>query len=438
MLAGPMLVPRRKKQIAQELERLLKTVAKTRPDMLYGQLFRVFLIFAGAGDASRVNHVLSWMYGPRIPAPKGVPSFLSTFAVDGFCAAAGLGDRTRGLPQRAPGAPPGALDQRVATAEALVHDRLAQNYANYTGHAAEDDAWRDRPPSDPRRQEDQWSRIKLAMRNGQERDALARLITYLDELAAHDRGAGHGDELILALELALRNGEAARVPAWIARHGHLFASEEFLLQCALCLPRLASAIAGGLLTETFGLSHRELETALGTLDAALETAIATTSVDKAPKVQKRRVSCEYSQLHLEPESLDNLEKRQVYFQKNGESERGMSLFPTMVGIATPTATDYVDAEISVVEGGRPDLKGAAQVVAFPFLVRGPLVLKNVVGNDDDPFLVPLGSYDVLARFTPKKAPRASAASGLRVFSLALSFHPEGALDAPNTICLDQS
>jgi len=86
--------------------------------------------------------------------------------------------------------------------------------------------------------------------------------------------------------------------------------------------------------------------------------------------------------------------------------------------------------------GVTDLKGAAQVVAFPFVVRGPLVLKNVTSNDDDPLLIPLGTYDVLALFTPKKAPRASAASALRVFSLALSLHPKGAPGAPRTICLD--
>jgi len=239
----------RKSHHAGELAQRLKNVAKTRPDQLYAELFRIFLLFAGAGDSSRASHVLSWMYGPRVPAPKAIPSVWSTFAIDGFCAAAGLGERTQGL---------------------------------------------------------------------------------------------------------------------------------------------------------------------------------------------RRVSCEYAQVHLEPASLDDVEQQQVYFQEDGDSERGMSLFPTMVGIGTPKDTDYVDAQISLAKRvpGAADWEGAAQVVTFPLTVRGPLVLRSVAGNDDDPLLVPPGAYDVLARFSPKKAPRASEASGLRVFSLTLSFHPQGALGAPQTICLE--
>jgi len=427
----------RKSHHARELAQRLKAVAKTRPDQLYAELFRVFLLFAGAGDSSRASQLLSWMYGPRVPAPKAIPSVWSTFAIDGFCAAAGLGERTQGLPARTPGAPPGTLAERVARGAALVGQQLAADYANTTGYAPEDDSWRTRPLSDPMRRVDQWGRIQRAMRNNQERDALARLVSYLDELTTHDRGAGYGQELILALELALRHGEAGRVPAWIGRHGHRFA-EAFVLESALCLPGLASAIAHGLLTETFGLSDAERANALGALDAALETALAAALIKKVPKLQKRRVSCEYAQVHLEPASLDDVEKQQIYFQQDGDSERGMSLFPTMVGIGTPKDTDYVDAQISVVKGvpSAADWDGAAQVVTFPLTVRGPLVLRSVAGNDDDPLLVPLGAYDVLARFTPKKAPRASEASGLRVFSLALSFHPQAALGAPRTICVE--
>jgi hypothetical protein len=84
-----------------------------------------------------------------------------------------------------------------------------------------------------------------------------------------------------------------------------------------------------------------------------------------------------------------------------------------------------------------DLEGVAQAVAFPLIVRGPLRLRSATaGEDDEPLVVPPGTYDVLARFFPKQAPGKSAAAGLRVFRLAITFHPAKALDAPKTLRLD--
>jgi hypothetical protein len=152
-----------------------------------------------------------------------------------------------------------------------------------------------------------------------------------------------------------------------------------------------------------------------------------------PRVQKRRVTCEYSQVHLGPETLDAVEKGHVHFQKPDDSAKGMSLFPTMVGIATPTDTDYVDAEISLSTETTPKLDGAIQAVAFPLTVRGPLVLSSATGDDADPLVIPSGTYDVLARFVPKKVTEKTA---LRTFTLLLSFHPAGALGAPTTLRME--
>src|SRR5690606_29257297 len=102
-------------------------------------------------------------------------------------------------------------------------------------------------------------------------------------------------------------------------------------------------------------------------------------------------------------------------------------------------TDYVDAEITISTTSKPDtsLDGVTQAVAFPLVVRGPLRLTSVDGaHDEEPLVVPPGTYDVLARFFPKKAPRASAEAGLRVFKLDLAFHAKGALGAPRTLRLE--
>jgi hypothetical protein len=176
-------------------------------------------------------------------------------------------------------------------------------------------------------------------------------------------------------------------------------------------------------------------------DAAIHVAMQAEKArqtKKTPKVQKRRVSAEYSQIHLEPDELDATEFEQVYFQEETDSARGMSLFATKVGIATPSETDYVDAEITIAEcahdapGSASNLTNVVQAVEFPLIVRGPLVLRSVSGDEQDAFNVAAGSYSVLARFFAKKAPRASAAAGLRVFKLALTFHRSTGLSSAKT------
>ena len=429
------MAARKKNPYAPRLARLAKELAKASPKKVHRVLFDAFEIVAAAGDVPRATKLVEWVYG-RAPAPTEVASALSTQAIDGFCAAAKLGDRSRGLPCFPPSdAPASGLADRVKAAEAMVRGRVFVN--GYGGKMPTDDGWQKKKPSDPFRAIDRWRRIQALCLAGKEKDALARLEALVDEWEPDERGVAYGDELVLALDLALRNGKAAKIPGWLARHGARFADESFLIQTALCFPAVAAFVAGGGLREVIGLSDVDLDGALRALDAAFpataKAAPAKAAATKAPKVQKRRVGAEYSQIHLGPASLTAAEKEQVHFQKKTDSKRGMSLFPTMVGIGTPTDTDYVDVEVSLSAEKKVDLAGAVQAVAFPLEVRGPLLLSSVSGDEDEPVTVPTGTYDVLARFFPKKAPKASAEAGLRVFALSLSFHPAGSLGAPKTL-----
>ncbi|WP_224240961.1 protein kinase family protein [Hyalangium gracile] len=416
---------------AKRLAGLAKTIAKAKPEKLHPLLFDAFVVVAATGDAKRAARVLDWMYG-RVPAPTQVAHVLSTQAIDGFCAAAGLGDRTKGLP--AQGKVTGSLAERVKRAELQVRERVTANA--YDGNPPKDDAWEKK--EEPWRTIDRWRRIQTLAAAKKEQDALTRLVGYLADLDSKANGAGYGDELVLGLDLALRNGGEQYIPGWLDRHGHRFASSPGLLLGMFCLPAVATAVAKGLLTGTIGLSTRELDEALDAIEEALEKVMkpARTAPKPAAKVQRRRVSAEYSQVQLEPAELNSQEQKQVHFQKKSDHTRGMSLFPTMVGIATPPETVYVDAEITVVDGARNsvDPKDAVQAVAFPLNVRGPLLLRSATGTEDDPFVIPNGDYDVLASFFEKKAPRASA--GMRVFRLELSFHPAKSLGAPKTLRLE--
>lgn len=417
------------------LARVAKEIAKAPPKKLHRPLFDAFAIFAAMGDAPRAATLLDWMYGGRTPAPVDVATALSTSAMDGFCFAAGLGDRTGGLPRHERTvAGYGTLAERVAEAEATVRARLTTNA--YAGAAPDTDAWMAKAADDPWRRIDRWRRIQRLAEEGQDGAALTRLADLLDDLAPDHRGAGYGNELVLALDLALRNREEARLPAWLSRHGHRFVSDGLLLQLALCLPPVAASIVRGDLREIFGLSENDRDAAMTALEQAVTASTSAPPKTTVPKVQRRRVSCEYDQVHLEPESLDATEKEQVHFQKSDDHARGMSLFATMIAVGTPTETSHVDTEITLSRENQLALEGAVQAVSFPLTVRGPLVLASVGSSDDEPFVVPNGSYDVLARFVPKKAPKAAASAGLRVFTLLLSFHPAGALGAPQTLRIE--
>lgn len=429
------MVGNKKNPFVARLARLGKEIAKARPKKLHALLFEAFEIFATAGDVARARVVLGWMYDARSPAPTDVATALSTQAMDGFCFAADLGDVTGGEPRtsfaRARG-PSGALAERVASAEVEVLGRILRDA--YSGPPATD-AWAELPEGDPWRVNDRWRRIQALAREGRRREALDRLVPLVDTWEPRARGAGYGDELVLAVDLALELGEAARIPAWISRQGERFVDERFLVQTALGLPRVARWIVLGGLRDVVRLDEAEREAALHAIDEALDAATSA-SPKPAPKVQKRRVSAEYSQVHLGPETLTGEEKALVHFQRPDDHALGMSLFPTMVGIGTPSDTDYVDAEVTLSADADVALEGVVRAVAFPLVVRGPLVLSSVSGGEDEALEIPEGTYDVAARFVPKKAPKASASAGLRVFGLLLTFHPAGVLGAPRVLVRD--
>jgi hypothetical protein len=168
-----------------------------------------------------------------------------------------------------------ALAERVVDAARNVRAQLTLNA--YRGEAPTTDDWTSKAHDDPWRRIDQWRRIQWLVREGQEGEALTRITSLLAEIKPEARGPGYGSELVLALDLAARQGRQERIPEWLAQHGHRFASEPFLLEIALCLPAVAAVIVKGELRETLGLSSQDLDDALSELDRSLTAALAPRS-----------------------------------------------------------------------------------------------------------------------------------------------------------------
>lgn len=417
---------------AQAIARkLVRASSKQRPPLLYD----AFQLAAVAGLVEPARALLALLY---TTPPAAVFTALSTQAIDGFAAAAGLGDLTGGRPSPAGAPAPGtSLADRVAAGERTVRARLTGNA--FAGAVPTDDAWRARPASDPWFRIDRWRRVQGLLTGAPtaavEDDARARLREILADPTIGARTPGGADGLTLGLDLALRHGSVADVDDWLARHG-AWLDEPFVIEAMLCLPALARAMVAGTLARVTG-DGPALARALADVVRAASAGAATAAVSAAapPAVQRRTVEASYSQIQLEPEARTVAEARQVYFQDRRESPQGMSLFPTMVAIATPTDVGRVDISITRADTA-PALDGAVQAVSFPLEVRGPLVLRSVDDADDGPtpFTIAPGRYDVHAAFRPsgkRRRPR----TGLWRLDLALTFCPAGALGAPRCYLL---
>lgn len=429
--------------ITRALATLAKKLAKTKPDKAHPVLFEAFLYYVAAGDVARATRIVEWTYGGRLPIPKQVATAHSTQALDAFCFAAGLGDRSGGQPRFPPSGDPAApLAERARAADRMIRWSLATDRYGVPHLAT--GAWRALPETDPLRGIHRWRDVQAAAapdENGDPRSdagALPLLDELLGALEPSQRGVGYGDELVLGLDVALRAGRDDLAKRWILAHAARL-HDPFHLGKLVCLSRTCEAMTKGLFRDAIGLSEAELDASFGALEAALPVASAAAAkATRPPKVQKRRVGCEHSQLHLEPDEPDAAERGEVYFEDPRESAQGLSLFRTHVGIASPSETAHCDVEVTLDPASAAvDLEGVVQAVSFPLEVRGPLRLRSVADDDEDePLAIPAGRYDVLAAFTPKKAGKKDASVGLRVFRLCLSFRPAGSLGAPKCLRLE--
>lgn len=431
-------MPKTKNPQVAALEAVATKLGKAKPDKAYALLHGAFLVYAAAGDAAHADAIVQRIYDGALPKPTKLIHVFGTGPIDGFAFAAKLPDRTGGEP-RAHHVPPGTpLAERVRMTEGLVRHRL-------TG-----DAYGQFPPPKQEWTElegrELWRKAQILARpttddgapSATEADALAALTKYVDRWcdAPAERGAGYGQELVLAIDVALRHGARAAVDRWVAALGSKLLEH---VEDALCLPAIAAAIHDGLLKRVVGLDAREAEALFESIDAAA-VALARTppKAEPAGKPTVRRVSAQYSQFSIGHATAPPGE---VFFQDPRENAQGMSIFPTQVGIATPAETSECIVELAVASK-RPSKNGpsAVQSVAFPFTVRGPLFVRSAIGGGDDEdreVILPHGTYDVLVRFFIAQAAKEDAAVGLRAFRVALDFLPLGTVAAPKCFTLEE-
>ncbi len=403
------------------LQRAARSLAKSKPDKAHAPIYDTLTIAALAGKAAAAQRLHALLRKGALPPPKhGVITALSTQALEVWAHVTQL-----------------ATSARLAELQGEILARVTGNA--YFGDYPTDDSWRKKPRSDPFFAIDRYRRAQLLAQTAtpkSEAAALALLGEILADWPPEVRGAGNGNELVLACDLALRLGKGAALPGWLAAHGPRILGQD-LIETMLCFPAIATAMAAGAFRQALDATDAELEQGLAAVEEAARSLAAASPAPLpkalAPgKVTKRKLGIEYAQLYLEPALLSSDERRHRYFEDPKESQQGLSLFPTHVGIATPSETESVAVEIVGEPAGEPDLSGVVQAVAFPIEVRAPLVLRGVSDEGDEPFPIAPGSYDVLATFAPLGKPR----GGLRRFLLRLSFRPAKSLAAPRCLLLE--
>lgn len=416
-----------------ELERVVTKLATSKPKKAYPLLHQAFVVFAGAGRLAHAEAVIRLAYDPRLPRPSKPVDILGTAPMDAICVVGDFGDLTKGEPNTEYLARANGLAARVQAGGLLVRGDLV----------------RDAYPHSPRPSghwstlagTDLWRTIQILAVDGTAGEAFAALTKYMDSWCEtpEERGAGYGKEIILALDFAVHLDATQHLERWIAAVGrHLVLYTTYRVAQALCLTGVAGAIGGGLLAPLFDLSDEDADRHLRAIEAAVAQLIAAPEIPSEydPTTPTRReVSGIYSQFSLEHE---NPPRHEVFFQDAREFDQGMSIFGSQVGIATPNETASCTVEIQLRRDPAPtSFEDAVQAVAFPFTVKGPLFVRSATGGDeDDPVVLPHGTYDVLARFFPAPAPEHEAEVGLRVFRVALDFHPAGSLGAPRCIKLE--
>jgi hypothetical protein len=424
---------KKKNRYETTLSALARQLGKASIKKAREPLEQAFVILAACGDVPRTEELLRWMHASDVPSETW--HALSQSAVDVFCHVAGLPDYTKGksineqsmwtgLEETMP------LAERVPRHDTYMRWRLA-------------DYLEKKPTLD-------WKKLKgeklwVAARTlaALKPDNITRPDTELEALAALDKyltgfdtAYGHGSELPLALDLALRHGKAELVPKWFEAMGselHEYIEHYDVLPACLSIEAVARAIVeDGLLQPVVGLTEPQRESALRNLETALGTARANAG-KKAPAVQKRAVTIEYNQLYLEPETLSPEELEQVYFQDARETDQGFSLFATKAAIGTPSDALECHVEVSLATTV-PELGDAIRAVAIPLDVRGPMQLRSVSsGDENDPLQIPLGRYDILARF---HAVTKKSKGPLEKFRVSLTLHPPGSLGAPKCLRIE--
>ena len=420
-----------KNWFVEDLQDVTKDLRKVRADRIGRVLFGAFTHFAFAGDVERSGTLLDAMLATaKTSTGKHGPDYLhaSVFVphlVDVVSDAAKLGDRKGGE---------GSHASRVRAGELMARWWLTQD--GWSGTAIpKEGSWLGKKDARSR-QIDHWRYIQSLARptdDGKdaktEKKALASFEAYEAAWGPEERGAGYGNELVLGLDLALRHGREDLARKWRERQAHRF-GESFQVEAALTLPSLARAAFDGWFAPVIAVSDAERASLYEAIMEVVTSRAAETPAVKqkpVPRVQKRVVDASYSQFYLEHLAEEDVVE---YFQDKRESAQGMSIFPSRVGIATPSDTLEVAVEVSVAP--KPTaLPKVVQSVAFPFTVGGPLVLRSVADEDvDEPIVIPPGRYDVCVQFALKKA------GNLRVFRAVMDFCPEGACDAPRCLLLE--
>jgi hypothetical protein len=407
------------------LKKHVAAIKKVDPEDLWKELHDVGLCFALFGAMSEALDVWRFAYSGAVPMPDPDDRTVSVYgdgAISSVCYCLKLPDISKGKPAPTYAPPRAKLEARVQSVQARERQMLTC------------DAWSpaanwDNPPPEmlPTALYRQARLLSYPPEPGQfssaEPLALALLKRVLsmpaDGLIPHHRALA----LVQAADILARQGEFAEARDFLSNWydfvldaGTLSISEPFVLTS------LTALLCDGALSAKSSLSENARGKLVQDVVSQLKKRLSKPEPSR-PTPTKYKIYVSYSQFYLEPLKPDS---EFTYFQEDGESEQGFSAVPGQVAIGTPPNAGECTVEIEF-KSRMPPLGKVVQAVVVPLRVsRTPVIFLRTVDDSGkkNRFDVPIGNYDVLARFYPHKLKRYED-SCLTSWSVRLTFLPAG-------------
>jgi hypothetical protein len=192
------------------------------------------------------------------------------------------------------------------------------------------------------------------------------------------------------------------------------------------LPNLTGLLCDGVLSAKSKLSESRRKNLVVAVVSQLMKRLSRPE-PKIPTPRKYKIYVSYGQFYLEPLKPD---MNVTYFQEHGEPEQGFSAFPGQVAIGTPANAGECTVEVEI-RPTIPPLGNAVQAVVVPLSVtdRQGVFLRTVDDHGKKHrFEIPVGDYDVVARFFPLKVKKCES-SCLSSWRAKLTFLPGGTVGA---------
>ncbi len=424
----------------QLLKKQVAKIVKTDRNELWSALHDIGGYFALIGAIPESMSIWEFAYSGIVPLPDEEDRTISVFgdgAISAVRNAMRMPDLSYGIPKPSFCEPKQPLGNRINAAYLEVWDRITSN------------KWSAEALKDPKPELQPTMMFQLARfiakrsmeeDSGDEALALEILKMLLDgkdfefqlkgktyrktkfDLAHYDKAEAY----LLVIEILNSLGRLSEAKPYLESWFDQVVKSYLSLEVGFGLVGVTKLICEGTLAHKSQMKEKTRNSLVKEIISTLKKRLNKPEPVK-PTPTKYKLSISYNQFYLEPLEAN---REVIYFQENGEHEQGFSWFPEHVAIGTPSEAAQCTIEWELKEK-MPPLGKAVQAVVVPYEVEKPggVFLRTVDDSGKKQrFDVPVGKYDLLARFYPHPL-KEFEDTCLTAWKVKLTFLPAGSADS---------